>query len=384
VVFTAPTKPLVAQQVEACQKITGIGNELIAELTGNKSADTRRISWSKRRLFFMTPETFRNDLQSNCCDVEKIALVIFDEAHRASGQYAYCEIIKALESERAVFRVLALSATPANDPRKVQGVIQNLYIERLQLRTEDSFDVAPFIFKKTIEEIVVKPSPLMNLILEKFLPFLEAPIRRLKQNHCINFDNAATIAPYFLLKAREGWRTRKASLPQAVQGMIEGDFGLAHTLAGFRDLLLNCGIRAFYEKVHAFILEIKQKSNSSRKKLELVKNQAFISLMQMLEEKMTEKDFSSHPKLDILVEVVVEHFKKHEKTIQDAMKHGDLDIQNETKVMIFSTLRSSVEEICNLLEKHSPLVRPSIFVGQATSGKNNIGMKQKEQLMVEL
>ncbi len=327
-------------------------------------------------------KTFRNDIQSNCCDVEKIVLVIFDEAHRASGQYAYCEIIKALERERAVFRVLALSATPANDPKKVQGVVQNLYIERLHLRTEDSFDVAPYIFKKDIQEIVVQASPLMNDILDKFLPLLEAPLKRLKQNHTINQDNPATIAPYYLLKARETWRQRKSALPQAVQGMTEGDFGLAHTLSGFREALFSCGVRSFYEKLHAFTLEIKQKSNSSKRKLELVKNPKFISMMQMIEEKMTLKDFSSHPKLDILVDTVVEHFKSHERTLQEALPMGDVDTERETKVMIFSTMRSSVEEICALLEKHSPLVRPAIFVGQATSGKNIAGMKQKDQLMV--
>ena len=318
--------------------------------------------------------------------MDKIVLVIFDEAHRASGQYAYCEIIKALERERAVFRVLALSATPANDPKKVQGVIQNLYIERLHLRTEDSFDVAPYIFKKDIQEIVVQASGLMNDILAKFLPLLEAPLKRLKQNHTINQDNPATIAPYFLLKARESWRHRKNALPQAVQGMTEGDFGLAHTLAGFRESLFSCGVRSFYDKLHAFTLEIKQKSNSSKRKLELVKNSAFISMMQMIEERMALQDFSSHPKLDILVDTVVEHFKQHELALQAALRNGEdgdaADIQRETKVMIFSTMRSSVEEICALLEKHSPLVRPAIFVGQATSGKNSVGMKQKEQLMV--
>lgn len=54
--FTAPTKPLVTQQVDACKKITGIGADMIAELTGSKSVETRRVSWVKKRLFFMTPE----------------------------------------------------------------------------------------------------------------------------------------------------------------------------------------------------------------------------------------------------------------------------------------------------------------------------------------
>ena len=34
VVFMAPTKPLVAQQIEACYKIVGISREAMGEMTG--------------------------------------------------------------------------------------------------------------------------------------------------------------------------------------------------------------------------------------------------------------------------------------------------------------------------------------------------------------
>lgn len=37
IVFMAPTKPLVAQQIEACYKVMGIPQAHMAELTGNKS-----------------------------------------------------------------------------------------------------------------------------------------------------------------------------------------------------------------------------------------------------------------------------------------------------------------------------------------------------------
>lgn len=242
----------------------------------------------------------------------------------------------------------------------------------------------PYIFEKKIDEIVIPPSELMALILQKFLPFLDAPVKKLNQQHCINQLNPATISSYYIHMAVKAWRLRNQALPQSVKGMIEGHFALAHSLSKFRENLFSYGIRFFYDALHTFAQEIKQKSNSSRSKLELVKNPNFISLMQFMECKMEEKEFSSHPKLDKLVETVVEHFKAHEAQVRDAIERGDVDIQNETKVMIFSSLRSSVVEICNLLKKHSPLVRPSSFVGQATSGKNNVGMKQKEQLMVDL
>jgi len=45
----------------------------------------------------MTPQTLQSDLEANLFDITKTVLLIIDEAHRASGNYAYCNIIKLLE-----------------------------------------------------------------------------------------------------------------------------------------------------------------------------------------------------------------------------------------------------------------------------------------------
>lgn len=38
IVFLAPTKPLVAQQIEACYRVMGIPQQHMAELTGSSAA----------------------------------------------------------------------------------------------------------------------------------------------------------------------------------------------------------------------------------------------------------------------------------------------------------------------------------------------------------
>lgn len=43
IVFMAPTKPLVAQQIEACYKVMGIPQAHMAELTGNKSRHRKKL-----------------------------------------------------------------------------------------------------------------------------------------------------------------------------------------------------------------------------------------------------------------------------------------------------------------------------------------------------
>ena len=54
---------------------------------------------------------------------------------------------------------------------------------------------------------------------------------------------------------------------------------------------------------------------------------------------------------------------------------------DETRVMIFSSFRDSVQEIAEMLLPHQPIIRVMTFVGHA-SGKSMKGFTQKEQLEV--
>jgi superfamily II DNA or RNA helicase len=85
IVFMAPTKPLVSQQMEACFKITGLCQLDTVELNGSMSPNIRQAAWKDKRVFFLTPQILQNDLQSRICQAEDFVLLVFDEAHRATG-----------------------------------------------------------------------------------------------------------------------------------------------------------------------------------------------------------------------------------------------------------------------------------------------------------
>ncbi|KAF8941914.1 hypothetical protein BGZ52_013111, partial [Haplosporangium bisporale] len=89
IIFMAPTKPLVTQQIEACYSISGIPQDLTVELTGAMHADARRIQWQEKRLFYCTPHIVKNDIASGICPAEDIVCLVFDEAHKATGDYAF-------------------------------------------------------------------------------------------------------------------------------------------------------------------------------------------------------------------------------------------------------------------------------------------------------
>ena len=68
IVFVAPTKPLVSQQVEACFGIAGIPRSQTTMLTGGISPGLRAEEWATKRVFFMTPQTILNDVKTGICD----------------------------------------------------------------------------------------------------------------------------------------------------------------------------------------------------------------------------------------------------------------------------------------------------------------------------
>ena len=52
----------------------------------------RVLMWQKRKVFFLTPQVMQNDLARGACPAKDISCVVFDEAHKALGNHAYCEV----------------------------------------------------------------------------------------------------------------------------------------------------------------------------------------------------------------------------------------------------------------------------------------------------
>jgi ATP-dependent DNA helicase MPH1 len=115
------------------------------------SQDEREFLWKSKRLFFSTPQTVENDLNRGVVDAKRIICLVIDEAHRATGNYSYVVLVQRLWSLNQKFRILAMSATPGSDFRKIQNLIQTLKVARIEIRTEDDPDVARYCFEKQIE-----------------------------------------------------------------------------------------------------------------------------------------------------------------------------------------------------------------------------------------
>ncbi|RVX66268.1 hypothetical protein B0A52_10195 [Exophiala mesophila] len=370
IVFVAPTKPLVAQQIDACFNIAGIPRSTTTMLTGEVSPALRAEEWQEKRVFFMTPQTLINDLKNGMCDPKKIVLVVVDEAHKATGNFAYVEVVKFLRRYNSSFRVLALTATPGSTVEAVQAVIDGLGIGRVEIRTEESLDIRPFVHSKNVQLEVFDYSDEITMALEMFSAATRPLMTKLCSQNAYWSSDPEKITLFGLKKAWDDWSRseagRNAGFP--VKGMLRGIFTPLMSLAHNLELLKYHGIGPFFNKMRTFT---EAASSGGKYHKQLAEDENLVKLMNRLRSWMADPDFVGHPKLSHLKTVVLNHF-------MDAA-NGQSETQKSTRIMIFTHYRDSAEEIVRVLKRHQPMIKPHVFVGQSGT-KGSEGMDQKTQL----
>ncbi|OXU26113.1 hypothetical protein TSAR_016787 [Trichomalopsis sarcophagae] len=364
VVFLAPTKPLVAQQIEACHEIMGIPSEETVELTGAINQVKRKQAWIQKRVVFATPQTFQKDLQNDSVPCQLIKCIVIDEAHKALGKHSYCEIVRMMSEKTKFFRILALSATPGSRIDHVREVIQNLLISELELRDDSSPDITPYTNDRSMEKIIVGLGTDLTNYKDRYVNIMDPHVRILVKNKILQ-TNTANISKgriFMLLKQCE-------SRPQKPNnhGIIMKTLNILLTMYHAYELLVKHGLRAFY---NFYITHSDKFWLDSELDLQLLLEdiKRYIGEFPVIRPLPdgTIPDIPSdlkfgHNKFDKLRELLTDHFRS-------------FAAQNKsTRAIVFVEYRDIVNEVYVLLLQTRPLIRPQMFVGQA-------GQKQKEQL----
>ncbi|KAK1757511.1 ATP-dependent DNA helicase MPH1 [Echria macrotheca] len=367
VVFVAPTKPLASQQVEACLNIVGIPRSQTTLLTGDVAPVLREDEWATKRLFFMTPQTLMNDLSKGYADPKSIVLLVIDEAHRATGDYAYVKVVQFIRRFSKSFRVLALTATPGSTVEGVQAVIDNLEISHVEVRTEESIDIRQYIHSRAEETILFDPSDEMQEIKVLFSKALKPMVDKLSAQNIYFGRDPMGITTFGLLKSRNEWIAGPGKhANNGLKFSMLAVFGLLQSLAHSIKLLDFHGIKPFYNYLCNFRdTEESKKGPGSKNKRQLLEDESFQKMMSMIRAWLGKEGFIGHPKLSYLCEALVNHFV-------------DAGEESSTRAIVFCEYRDSAEDIVQLLNTQ-PLVRAKVFVGQADSRKSE-GMKQKDQI----
>ncbi|KAI0136566.1 type III restriction enzyme [Xylariales sp. AK1849] len=374
IIFVAPTKPLVSQQVDACFNIAGIPRSQTTLLTGEIPPPLRAEEWETKRVFFMTPQTLENDLSSGIADPKSIGLLVVDEAHRATGNYAYVKVVTFIRRFSSSFRVLALTATPGSKVEAVQEVIDSLGISQVEIRTEASLDIVAFVHQRQEDIELLDPSEEMVLIKDLFSKALKPLVDKLSSQNIYYGRDPMSLTTYGLMQARKDWFGRAGQhANQGIKFMMMAIFAILQSLAHSIKLLNFHGIKPFYDNLLQFRDETEGKGEKGSKfKRQLIESPDFQKMMSTIGGWAKKDDFVSHPKLTALSGTVLNHFI-------DAGEGREGGESSNTRIIVFSEYRDSAEEIVRVLNRHKPMIRAAVFVGQADTKKSE-GMKQSEQI----
>ena len=149
VLFLAPTRVLVNQHYEFLKENVLLDD--IGIITGEDLISKRKKLWINS-IICATPEITRNDLQRQLVSPDQFSLVIFDEAHRAIGDYAYTAIASNFSKN---VRFLGMTATLPSEKQKAEEITNSLRIQSILQKTDESPDVKPYIQETKTEWINV-------------------------------------------------------------------------------------------------------------------------------------------------------------------------------------------------------------------------------------
>ncbi|KAK9456590.1 hypothetical protein V1511DRAFT_494752 [Dipodascopsis uninucleata] len=362
IIFMAPTRPLVTQQAEACFNIVGIPRNDTAVLVGSTSSPAiRDLIWQERRVFFVTPQTLNNDIDRGAIDPRDIVCLVVDEAHRATGNYAYAEIVRKLYAVSDQCRILALSATPGSSVEAVQEVISNLKVSHAEIRTEDSADVKDYVRGTSIDVQIVPLSQDIEQILDGFVRVMAPMVDDLNRMGVIYTSDPRKLAHYTLVKAQDDLKRNPNS--KSVAWKAYPLFKALSPITYAASLLKTHGINQCIDYLKDKQVETQLSRLKDPVKYEL---ETFSKTFMLAKQISKRPDFVSHEKITALINTLEGFFSR------------SVDGSKSSKVIIFCEYRSSAAEVSRVLETISD-VKSHLFIGQAAGRDSSAGMSQKLQ-----
>jgi len=361
ILFLAPTKPLAVQHEKSFKKFLKVEEDKVVSITGATKPSEREKIYNEATIINATPQTIENDLLNGRLHLKKFALVIFDEAHRAIGDYAYVFINLQLQKHNPSSLIVALTASPGSEEEKIQDVCRNLSIKNIEIKNNEDEDVKPYVNEIEVDWIKVElPTEFkkIKLLLEDFQ---KKQLKFLKSIHVAKTENKNYYNRIRLLEMQAMLRKKLSSAnanPILYSAISKSAAMLKVTHA--EELLDTQGIGAlnnYWEK----ILEEGARGKSKAAK-NIISNEEIKDAI-----RETRKLFASnvqHPKYKELKRIILEQFKAKPKS----------------KIIVFNHYRDSIKEVVNFL-KDEKKIHATRFIGQATKGTEK-GMSQKVQQQV--
>lgn len=351
ILFLSPTKPLCQQHMQTFERHFDIPKEKFSLFTGSVSPEKRAELWKDAKVIFSTPQGIENDIISKRINLEEVSLLIFDEAHHATGDYAYVFIAKQYNKLSDRPRILGLTASPGSDVEKIQEVCKNLYIEDVEVRTESDPDVKPYVQQTDVEFVEVD----LPADFKQVKNFLDDSFKsKIKELRSMGMLRVNLITKRELLMFQAELHSRISSgekSPELWRAVSAGAEALKiyHAI----ELIETQGV----EPLYYYFEKVWQEASSGKSK-------AVQSLVKDLHFR------SAFAKTKLLYEEKVEHPKL--AALRKIMK---AELSEGKKAIVFSHYRDTASKITDELKKTG--INAELFIGQ--SSKRDKGLSQKEQ-----
>lgn len=386
IIILAPTRPLVSQHKASCEEFLNIHSDAITSFTGKISPEKRILHFKNSKIIVSTPQVIKNDLERGRYDLKHVSLIIFDEAHRTRGNYAYCFISTEYFNTCQDPLILGLTASPGKSSIHIQQLCNKLFIENVIFKTYEDNDVKQYIYDiDTFLEFVDLPIKVLELsaiwynLFEKFLRFfIEKKLIPPQKRYYSKLDFLGISHDLTLsLKYDSGYlpelseeqyeNTLYFKSPRIIDIIKENALNIQSifsycssfiSLLHGKDLLESQNITLFLTflerlewKAEQDILSAKRITNSEHFKF--IKNNILQS----------EIDDYTHPKIDKLFSIVTD----------------ELENYHNTKIIIFTQYREMAEFLKEKFKNHfGNQLNVEKFIGQSTK-VNDLGFSQIKQ-----
>jgi ERCC4-related helicase len=362
VLFLAPSRPLVDQQARFLRSVIDISEDKVISMTGHDPPENRPELWKNAQVITMTPQALQNDLIQGRYDLADVSLIVFDEAHRGVGNYAYTFIAELYEKQGKNMLSLGLTASPGYQAEEIQTVCENLRLTRVEVRTEKSPDVRKYIVSIDMDfKYIQLPSEIEVLrdILYSLLDNYLEPIK----NYGFSIANARRLSRKEILKVQGLVRKEIGSYtdPPRQLFLLIKNLTAALRIVHLLEFIGTQGLAPTYRYVQGIYEEIRNKKTSKGVK-DLISRSEFGQFENLLQA-LIKKGYR-HPKSDAILELVGEQLS------------ADLD----SRILVFTRFRDTAAEVAESLEELED-ARVSRFVGQSSKGSDK-GFSQKMQIEV--
>jgi len=353
ILVLAPTKPLAEQHVTTFKQSLDLPEEKFVLFTGAVSPEKRARYWQTAQIIFSTPQGLENDLIGDKIDISKVSLLVFDEAHRATGDYSYVFLAKQYQRKADYPRILALTASPGSEVEKIEEVCQNLFIEAVEIRTEKDPDVQPYVQEVDIEWIKVS----LTEELQKVQRLLQQCIKG-KKEQLKNYGIKAAFMSKKELLGVQLQLQRKIATGERDFEVMKSISVLAEIIKAQHalELLETQGITPLHKYLQGLYEQAVSSKVKATKNLtaDLSFKSAYILTQKLLDNKI------EHPKMGALVEFITKEIQQNKMI----------------KLILFTQYRDTAVKISEELSKVEGAMA-QVFVGQAK--KRNTGLSQKQQ-----